>query len=43
MEEVELEAGFYLVMHVAYTETYNVKGIFKLFSLACRKSLQSYP
>lgn len=38
MEEVELEAGFDLIMHVAYTETYSVKGIFELCSLACNKS-----
>ncbi|KAJ7396175.1 hypothetical protein BTVI_147576 [Pitangus sulphuratus] len=36
-KEVELEAGFDL-MHVAYRETYNLKGISKLCSLACSKS-----
>ncbi|RMC04792.1 hypothetical protein DUI87_17964 [Hirundo rustica rustica] len=27
MEEVELEAGFDLTMHVAYTESYSVKEV----------------
>lgn len=37
-EEVELEAGFDLIMPVAYAETYSAKGILKFCSLACSKS-----